>query len=53
MKDPYVRAKARAKVLHRDTDPNVVAYSDEVQDEAKRNTKEQKKLKETKKGGVD
>ena len=49
VKDPYVRANARAKVLHRDTDPNVVAYSAEVQDKAKRNMKEQKKLKETKK----
>ena len=49
VKDPYVCANARAKELRRDTDPNVVAYSAEVQDKAKGNMKEQKKLKETQK----
>ena len=34
-------------MLQRDTNPSVVAYSEEVKDGARRNMKNQKKLKET------
>jgi hypothetical protein len=47
VKDPLVHANTRARVLQRDTNPSVVAYSEEVKDGARRNTKNQKKLKET------
>ena len=47
VKDPLVRANTRAKVLQRDTNPAVVAYSEAVQDGARRNMKNQKKLRET------
>ena len=47
VRDPSVRANARARVLQRDTNPSVVAYSEEVKDGATRNMKNQKKLKET------
>ena len=46
VKDPLVRAKARSKVLHRDTNPEVMARDDMVQDAAKRHFKHQKVLKE-------
>ena len=47
VRDPSVRANARARVLQRDTNPSVVAYSEEVKYGARRNMKNQKKLKET------
>ena len=49
VKDPYVRAKARERALHRDTNPEVVAHSTEVKSKTERNMKEPKVLKETKK----
>ena len=44
--DPLIRARARAKVLHRDTNPHVVAYSELVSDHYRRDLKEEKILKE-------
>ena len=47
VKDPLVRANARAKVLHRDTNPDVIAWSATVKEDSKRNVMSPKILKET------
>ena len=47
VKDPLVRVNTRTIVLQRDKNPFVVAFSEAVKEGARRNIKNQKKLKET------
>ena len=47
VKDPFVRDVARARALFRDSDPEVVAYSDGVDLRNKRNFSKERVLKVT------
>ena len=47
VKDPFLRAAARARALFHDSDPEVVAYSDRVDLRNKRNFSKERVLKVT------